>query len=272
MTSVHDMVMIPAGVYRLGSDDHYPEERPARDVALAAFRIDRTPVTNAMFAAFVDATGHVTDAELSGAEGGAVFVMTAGPVDLREPRQWWRVCAATWRTPEGPGSSIAARADHPVVQVSAADAEAYARWAGCRLPTEVEWEAAARGGLVASPYAWGDELTPDGRLMANIWTGAFPWSFSRTGGPGTTPVGSFPANGHGLHDMIGNVWEWTASLVDDPSCGCGSAPGGPERRVLKGGSFLCAVEYCARYRPAARIGLGAATATAHVGFRCAAPA
>jgi formylglycine-generating enzyme required for sulfatase activity len=268
------MVTVPAGRYRVGSDEHYPEERPARVVEVAAFRMDATPVTNRAFAAFVAATGWVTVAERADPPGSAVFAMTAGPVDLRDPSHWWRFEPGThWRV------AAAGRADHPVVHVAHADAEAFAAWRGARLPTEAEWEAAARGGLAATEYAGGDELMPDGRLLANVWTGAFPWYFARAGAPGTSAVASFPPNGHGAYDMIGNVWEWTASPFErrEPwACGCApAAPSGDEATALvalKGGSFLCAAEYCARYRPAARIGLTRDATTAHVGFRCAAAA
>jgi formylglycine-generating enzyme len=266
------MVAIPAGRYRVGSDEHYAEERPAREVEVEAFRIDVTPVTNRDFAAFVAATGWVTVAERATPAGSAVFAMSAGPIDLHDPSQWWRFApGASWRAPRGAGSTTAGREDHPVVHVALEDASAYASWRGARLPTESEWEGAARGGLVGRVYAWGDELMPGGRLLANVWSGAFPWYFARPGEPGTTPVGDFPANGYGLHDMIGNVWEWTTSpFAARGPCGCGPPSAGGDMVVLKGGSFLCAAEYCARYRPAARIGLTAVSTTAHTGFRCAA--
>ncbi len=291
------MIAIPAGRYRVGSNEHYPEERPARDVEVGAFRIDPTPVTNRAFAEFVAATGYVSVAERATPAGSAVFAMSAGPVDLRDPSRWWRFSpGASWRAPEGVGSGLEGRADHPVVHVALEDACAFAAWCGKRLPSEAEWEVAARGGLVGAAYAWGDELMPDGRLMANIWTGAFPWYFARDAAPGTTPVRSFPANGYGLSDMIGNVWEWTVSpfvagggeRVETDAHGRhqsrGSAPTAREARctctdsgasatqsiALKGGSFLCAAEYCARYRPAARIGLTPDSTAAHVGFRCVA--
>ena len=264
------MAAIAAGRHRVGSDEHYPEERPARDVEVEPFLIDATPVTNRAFAGFVAATGHLTVAERVSPAGSAVFSMSPGPVDLRDPSQWWRFApGACWRAPAGAGSTIAGREDHPVVHVALEDARAYASWRGSRLPSEVEWEVAARGGLIARPYAWGDELLPDGRLMANVWTGAFPWYFARPGEPGTTPVGDFPPNGYGLHDMIGNVWEWTTSPFTGPSaCACTAATAETELIALKGGSFLCAAEYCARYRPAARIGLTPFSTAAHVGFRC----
>jgi sulfatase modifying factor 1 len=267
------MIAIPAGRYRVGSDDHYPEERPARVVDVAAFRIDATPVTNRAFAAFVAATGYVTVAEHAEPPGSAVFSMTAGPVDLHDPSHWWRfVPGATWREPAGPGSNVAGREEHPVVHVALADAAAFAEWRGARLPNEAEWEAAARGGLADATYAWGEELMPEGRLLANVWTGAFPWYFA-CGTPGTTAVGTFPPNGHGLVDMIGNVWEWTSSpfaAAEAGACACAvGATTAANRVALKGGSFLCAAEYCARYRPAARLGLTPESTAMHVGFRCA---
>jgi formylglycine-generating enzyme len=266
-----DMVAIPAGRYRLGSDEHYAEEKPVRDTEVAGFLIDRTPVTNRAFAEFVAATGYVTVAERAEPPGSALFTMSSGPIDLYDPSQWWRFGeGASWRAPRGSGSSIAGRDDHPVVHVALADAEAYAAWRGTRLPTEAEWEAAARGGLVGAPFAWGDDFAPEGGLMANVWTGAFPWYFARGGEPGTTPVGSFPPNGYGVSDMIGNVWEWTVSpFAGEAECSCSTARAAGLIVTLKGGSFLCAGEYCARYRPAARIGLTADSTAAHVGFRCA---
>jgi len=271
------MIAIPGGRYRLGSAAHYAEERPVREVEVAAFAIDRTPVTNEAFARFVVATGHVTAAEKAAPAGSALFVMSAGPIDLHDPSRWWSFSPDTnWREPDGPGSGIEGREQHPVVHVGFEDARAYAAWCGKRLPDEAEWEAAARGGLVDAPYAWGDEFAPGGRLMANVWTGAFPWYFARAGRPGTAAVGSYPPNGYGLVDMIGNVWEWTRTPMHEPKqCGCTPPPldGAADAEtmiVLKGGSFLCAGEYCARYRPAARIALTPDSTTGHVGFRCAA--
>lgn len=263
------MIAIPGGEIRTGSAHFYPEERPVRTRRIAPFRIDAAPVTNAEFARFVAATGWRTQAERAAPAGSMVFRMTPAPADLRDPAQWWHfVPGAQWRCPEGPGSALAGRAAHPVVHVSQADAAAYAAWRGARLPDEWEWEAAARGGLDLADYCWGGEFMPGGVLMANIWTGAFPWYSTRQGGPGTLPVGGFPPNGYGLYDMAGNVWEWTSSAFDG-ACGCApAAAGGPV--ALRGGSFLCAAEYCLRYRPAARIAAGADTTTAHIGFRCAA--
>jgi formylglycine-generating enzyme required for sulfatase activity len=216
-----------------------------------------------------------------------VFRPSAGPVDLRDVRNWWAwVPGATWRTPEGPGSSVAEREDHPVTQVAYRDAEAYAAWAGADLPTEAEWERAARGGLEGAAFAWGDEFAPGGRVMANTWQGRFPWeNLLEDGFAGTSPVGSFPANGYGLHDVTGNVWEWTSdhyALPARPARPC-CAPSNPRvtaaeavavpgethpRRVIKGGSHLCAPNYCLRYRPAARQSETVETSTTHIGFRC----
>ena len=267
------VVAIAGGRYRLGSEEHYAEERPVREIEVAPFAIEPTPVTNRAFAEFVAATGYVTRAERAEPAGSAVFVMSTGPIDLHDPSRWWRLCAgASWRAPRGPGSGLEGRGDHPVVHVACEDAEAFAAWCGRRLPTEAEWEVAARGGLVDAAYAWGAEFAPNGQLLANVWTGAFPWYFARGGEPGTTPVGSFPPNDYGLSDMIGNVWEWTSSPFAPPArpaCAC-SPPSAGQLIALKGGSFLCAGEYCARYRPAARIGLSPDSTTAHVGFRCAA--
>ena len=255
-------VTIAAGRWQLGSDRHYPEERPARQVALPAFRIAASPVTRKAFAAFVAATGHVTAAERAG--GSSIFVMTNGPVDLGDPRHWWRFAAdASWR--DGPP-------DHPVTHVAQADAEVFAEWAGARLPSEAEWEVAARGGLVDTDYAWGDDPMPGDMLQANIWEGSFPWWHAR-GAPGTSAVGTYPANGYGLDDMIGNVWEWTTTSAALPPGGCcAPAPGADTLAILKGGSFLCAAEYCQRYRPAARIAVAPDFTSAHIGFRLAADA
>ncbi len=282
-----DLVRIEAQTATLGSDDHYPEESPARSVTVAAFRIERHPVTNAQFAAFVRDTHYVTVAErpLDAADypgapaenlqpGSLVFTPTPGPVDLRHLDQWWTwTPGASWRRPEGRGSSLADRADHPVVHVAHEDAEAYAAWAGLALPTEAEWEAAARGGLDHATYTWGDEPEAPGERRANFWHGRFPWR-ADPGYGRTSPVGAFPPNAYGLVDMAGNVWEWTTDAYSEhgaaaPSC-CGT--GGPgsavPRRVVKGGSFLCADSYCRRYRPAARRGQPVDTGMSHLGFRC----
>ena len=304
-----DMVWIPAGRFRMGDDHHYPEEAPAQEVDVEGFWMDRAPVTNGQFLKFVKATGHLTLAErpadpadYPGAEpqqlqpASIVFVAPRQPVPLDDIHRWWRyVPGANWRHPEGPGSSIKGRERHPVVHIACADAEAYARWAGKRLPTEREWERAARGGLEGKIYAWGDELHPGGRPLANTWQGPFPHHNTCLDGfAGTSPVGSYPANPYGLVDMIGNVWEWTADWYrsghhleaavsggDGGCCQAGerarqasvdpqSEHGLIPRRVVKGGSYLCAPEYCRRYRPAARMAQGIDTSTGHLGFRCVA--
>ena len=230
-------------------------------VKVSAFRIDAHPVTCRDFAQFVKATGWQTQAEKQGSSH--EFAMTAGPVPLNDPSHWWRAKpGANWRS----GAD-----DHPVVHISLADAKAYARWRGGRLPSEAEWEFAARGGLHGQPFAWGSSFAPDGQRMANVWRGAFPW-YHADGSAGTTPVGQFPPNAYGLYDMIGNVWEWTTTeygaLGDKPRCPCSLENDAAALWVLKGGSHLCAAEYCLRYRPAARIGVGFTTSTSHIGFRC----
>lgn len=292
----HGMIRIPAGMLQMGSTEFYPEEGPVVEREIAAFELDEHPVTNSDFQRFVTATGYVTVAErpldpadFPGADpaalvpGALVFTPATGPVDLSDWRQWWRwQPGAHWRAPFGPDSSIDDRMSHPVVQVAYEDAVAYATWAGKRLPSEAEWEWAARGGLVGARYAWGEELRPAGALMANTWQGDFPYRNSGANGwTGTSPVGAFPANEYGLHDMIGNVWEWTAQpwtawhgMVPTVQRGLrtdllGTAAAGPARRVTKGGSHLCAPEYCIRYRPAARSSQTEDSATTHLGFRCA---
>jgi formylglycine-generating enzyme len=261
------MVKIPGGRVRVGSDAHYPEERPAREIELKPFWIDRTAVTNAAFAEFVAATGWITTAETQSAPGSLVFHMTDGPVDLHDPRQWWsHVAGANWRYPEGSGSRLLGKDDHPVVHVSKEDALAYATWRGVRLPDEWEWEAACRGGIFAATYAWGDAFDA---TLANIWIGAFPWYFAHGGKPGTCAVDRYPANGYGVAGMIGNVWEWTSSPFAGEAC-CGLATAAtPALTSLRGGSYLCAADYCLRYRPAARIGQEDTTTSGHIGFRCA---
>lgn len=290
------LVEIPAGTFRMGSQDFYPDEGPVHEVHVASFAIEQHAVTNAQFAAFVAATGYVTVAErpLDPAEypgidptpGGLVFTPTAGPVNLNDWQQWWRWQAgASWRQPQGPGSDLEGKDDHPVVLVAYEDALNYARWIGRELPTEAEFEYAARGGIDGATYAWGEDLHPDGRLMANTWQGSFPYlNTGANGWVGTAPVGSFPTNGFGLADMIGNVWEWTSSHYvphgsghkEGANCCAPSAaslasiaPGETlPRKVLKGGSHLCAPEYCLRYRPAARSAQSVDSATTHIGFRC----
>jgi formylglycine-generating enzyme len=288
----------------MGSEDHYPEEAPAHRVTLAGFWIDRCQTTNRQFREFVRDTGYVTVAErplepndFPGAPkanllpGSLVFTMTPGPVDLRHLNQWWTwTPGACWNYPAGPGSSLsAAQADHPVVHVAHEDAEAYAAWAGKSLPTEAEWERAARAGMDHATYVWGDQPERAGERLANYWHGDFPWRHDE--GYGTTsPVGSYPSNGYGLYDMAGNVWEWTGDWygerhLDDASNACcvptkpvagqparSLDPAQPQfripRRVIKGGSYLCADNYCLRYRPAARRPQMVDTGMSHIGFRC----
>jgi formylglycine-generating enzyme len=283
-----DMVWIPTQTFRMGSDRHYPEERPAHLVSVDGFWIDRYPVTNARFARFVEATGHVTFAEKAPDPaqypnalpemlyaGSLVFARPAAPVDLRDFRNWWTYLrAADWRHPTGHASSIDGLEQHPVVHVTFGDAEAFATWGGKSLPTEAEWELAARGGLEDADFAWGDEPFPGGRLMANTWQGEFPWqNLLADGYEGTSPIGAFPPNGYGLLDVTGNVWEWTSDFftAGEPTKACCAPrqPGDPiPRRVIKGGSHLCAPNYCLRYRPAARQAEAVDTSTQHIGFRC----
>lgn len=288
-----ELVELMGGAFRMGSTRFYPEEAPAHTVEVARFAVERHPVTNAQFAAFAEATGYVTVAEqplepsqYPGADprellpGALVFRPTPGPVNLRDWRQWWAwVPGASWRHPFGPGSDIDDRADHPVVQIAYPDAVAYARWAGRRLPTEAEWEYAARGGA-SSTYPWGEEVAPGGRLMANTWQGRFPHlNNGALGWVGTSPVGTFPPNDFDLLDMIGNVWEWTATRFSEhhrvgqpvKTCCTPSGPADPRiNQTLKGGSHLCAPEYCHRYRPTARSPQSQDSATTHIGFRCVA--
>jgi sulfatase modifying factor 1 len=297
------MVLILGGEFIMGSDCHYPEEAPTHRVRVDDFWIEKTPVTNGDFRRFVRQTGHVTFAEIApdpkdypGAlphmlcAGSLVFVKSRGPVDLTNWSNWWTFSfGADWRHPYGPGSSIEGLDNHPVVHISYRDAEAYAKWAGKELPTEAEWEFAARGGLDGAEYAWGDAFEPNGRPMANTWQGEFPWQNLLTDGyEGTSPVRAFPPNGYGLYDMIGNVWEWTTDWYvsnhqQQKSCCMPQNPRGPReedsydpcqpnikipRKVIKGGSHLCAPNYCRRYRPAARHAEPIDTSTCHVSFRC----
>jgi formylglycine-generating enzyme required for sulfatase activity len=295
------MVWIPGGTFRMGSDHHYPEEAPAHPVTVGGFWIDPRPVTNAEFARFVRATRYVTVAERPAdparypgarpellAPASSVFRSPGRPVPLTDPYQWWTyVPGADWRHPDGPGSSVKRKPDHPVVHVAWDDVTAYADWAGRQLPTEAEWEYAARGGLDGAEFAWGDELNPGGRWMANTWQGDFPLhNTTEDGYAGTAPVGRYPANGYGLWDMIGNVWEWTVDwyqahaetshaccTLDNPRGGARDRSADPRdgarvpRRVMKGGSHLCAPNYCRRYRPAARMAQPVDTSTSHLGFR-----
>jgi formylglycine-generating enzyme len=298
----HDeMVRLAGGRFMMGSEDFYPEEAPVHGVAVDGFWIDVHIVTNREYSRFVRKTGYVTVAERpvrpedvpgsAGAPAGSmVFRATTGPVDLNDWRQWWEyVPGAYWRHPEGPGSSIDSRRDHPVVHIAYEDAVAYATWAGKRLPTEAEWEYAARGGLAGKPFVWGDEMEPGGKPAANTWQGEFPWqNLCRDGYERTAPVGQFAPNGYGLYDMAGNVWEWTSDWytrkhepVKTPCCAVESPRSAVEgsydpafpsiripRKVLKGGSFLCAPNYCLRFRPAARSPQMIDTGMAHLGFRC----
>nr|WP_132034297.1 formylglycine-generating enzyme family protein [Aquabacter spiritensis] len=299
------MVWLAGGHFLMGSDAHYPEEAPAHAVRVDGFFIDRTPVTNRDFAAFVAATGHVTLAEQipNAADypnadprllvaGSLVFAPSGGPGDPQDWTRWWQfVTGASWRHPQGPDSDLEGLDDHPVVHVCHADAAAYARWRGKALPTEAEWEFAARGGLKGAAFAWGNELAPGGVHLANTWQGRFPQeNLALDGYKGTSPVDAFPPNGYGLFDMIGNVWEWTddwfrprhAAPSAKPCClprapRAGSpeesldpdGPGRPlPRKVLKGGSHLCAPNSCRRYRPAARQPQTIDTGSVHIGFRC----
>jgi formylglycine-generating enzyme len=303
-----DMIEIPCGRFRMGCADFYPEEAPVREVEVGAFAIDRGPVTVAQFARFIGETGYVTLAERPPdpaaypdadpsllREGSAVFHPTPGPVTLDDPSRWWAyVPGASWRHPWGPHSDNAGRDAHPVTHVAFEDAEAYARWAGKELPGEAEWEYAARGRLEGAIFAWGNDERPGGELMANFWQGEFPWrNTSAKGWRGTSPVGLFPANGFGLHDVTGNVWEWTCDYYSprgpvpkaarracckpplnprvassDASDDRGQPGSSIPRRVVKGGSHLCAPSYCLRYRPAARQPEAVDTSTSHIGFRC----
>ena len=300
-----NMVWISGGTFRMGSDRHYPEEAPAHKVTVDGFWIDRTPITNQDFYKFVSATGHVTTAEIKPVAadypgvlphmlraGSLVFTPPNHLVDLGDWGQWWQFkFGANWRRPSGPRSSIAGLADHPVVHIAFADAAAYAKWAGKELPTEAEWEYAARGGIDGAEFAWGDDLTPGDKHRANTWQGEFPHeNLVEDGYPRTSPVIAFPPNGYGLYDMIGNVWEWTTDwyapnyevdpqkfccIPENPQGGLETASYDscqPEilipRKVLKGGSHLCAPNYCRRYRPAARHAQPVDTSTSHIGFRC----
>jgi formylglycine-generating enzyme len=297
------MAWIPGGEFLMGADSTYPEEAPAHRVRVDGFWMDRFTVTNAEFERFVAETGYVTLAEkpanaadYPGAlpellvPSSTIFKKPTRQVDMRDHYNWWvYVAGANWRHPRGPASTITKLGDHPVVHVALEDVEAYARWAGKELPTEAEWEFAARGGLDGAEYVWGDELTPGGRQMANIWQGEFPYRNTLDDGfEYTAPVGSFPANGYGLHDMAGNVWQWTSDWyqehgqIDSPCCTAANPRGGtrdasldpsqPEvkipRKVTKGGSHLCAPNYCRRYRPAARMAQPVDTSISHLGFRC----
>jgi len=304
MTKSSGMRLIRGREFLMGCDDAYADEAPAHRVTVGDFWIDESPVTNARFAQFIAATGYRTLAETApdprdypgmppemAKPASAVFVRPARRTEPAHPSQWWQyVFGADWRHPRGPASGIGDLMEHPVVHVAYADAQAYARWAGKSLPTEAEWEFAARGGLDGAMYAWGNELAPQGRMLANYWQGEFPWQNTLADGyEGTAPVRTYPANGFGLYDMIGNVWEWTvdwyaASRPDTGTPCCGAAahqavteaqsydPASPNlrigRKVVKGGSFLCAPNYCQRYRPAAKFPQPIDSPTSHLGFRC----
>jgi sulfatase modifying factor 1 len=297
-----EMAWIPGGTFRMGSDRHYPEEAPAHDVTVDGFWMDRHTVTNAEFRRFVEATGYVTLAERPPdpddypdakpellVPASIVFRRPGRRVDLRDHLQWWIYApGACWRHPRGPGSDLTGLDEHPVVHVAFADAAAYAHQAGKALPTEAEWERAARGGLDGAEYVWGDDPAPGGKHWANTWQGDFPNENSLGDGfDWTAPVGSFPPNGYGLHDMAGNVWQWTTDWFEarhrvSACCGSHNPRGGVKeksydpcvphsfipRKVMKGGSFLCAPNYCRRYRPAARMAQPIDTSTCHLGFRC----
>jgi formylglycine-generating enzyme required for sulfatase activity len=299
------MAWVPGGAFTMGDARFYPEEAPVHRVTVDGFWMDERPVTAGEFRRFVRETGYVTVAErpIDPAQypdarpdllvpGSLVFRPTAGPVDLRDVTQWWEyVPGAYWKRPGGRGTTINGRDRHPVVHVAFEDAESYAAWAGKELPTEAEWEFAARGGLDGAVFAWGDEHFPGGTPMANSWQGEFPWQNLKLDGyDGTSPVASFPPNGYGLYDVCGNVWEWTTDFftpqhhgeteksccaphnprVSSPAASFAAGQPGAHipRRVIKGGSHLCAPNYCLRYRPAARQGEAVDTSTTHIGFRC----
>jgi len=310
------MVWIPGGEFSMGTEDPtksrcsctghdaMPDARPVHRVAVDGFWMDETEVTNAQFAEFVEATGYVTVAErkpkaedFPGAPpetlvpGAIVFTPPPGPVPLDNMLAWWRYePGASWRHPEGPSSDLKGRERFPVVQVAYEDAEAYAKWAGKRLPTEAEWEFAARGGMAGKRFAWGDNLLPEGKWMANIYQGNFPVKdLGDDGFAGAAPVGSFPANGYGLRDMAGNVWEWCADWYRADyyeqlaKTGVARNPHGPAnsldpqepgvpKRVQRGGSFLCSEQYCARYLVGSRGKGEPSSASNHLGFRCVRPA
>lgn len=259
----HDgMVFIPAGATQIGSNNFHAEERPARSVNVGEFWIDQHEVTNAEFAEFVRATNYVTLAERDHA-GGAVFAPPSGLVDYSDLAQWWRLAPdATWRTPRGAGSSVEGRGDYPVVQIAYQDALTYAHWRDRDLPTEIEWERAARGGLQRAEFAWGQDARPGGRYLANSYQGIFPFNDTgEDGHVGAAPAGCYPPNGFDLYDMTGNVWEWTKDQWGGASLGVDGL------HVIKGGSFLCSDQFCARYRPASRQAGDDTMGTEHIGFR-----
>jgi formylglycine-generating enzyme len=304
-TSIKNMAWIPGGTFLMGSNTFYPEERPIHRVSVDGFWMDEHPVTNAEFRRFIKATHYITVAErrpnpgdYPGIDatmlvaGSLVFRKPLRRVSLNDYRAWWSyVPGACWHRPEGPESTLNGRERHPVVHIAYEDAEVYAAWAGKALPTEAEWEFAARGGLEGADFVWGSEFAPKGRMMANTWQGEFPWqNLKFDGHEGTSPIGAFPPNGYGLYDMAGNVWEWTSDFFtprhpDDVAKAC-CIPRNPRvdsvaqnaeanqqsvqipRKVLKGGSHLCAPNYCLRYRPAARQAEMIDSSASHIGFRC----
>ena len=297
------MVWIPGGTFRMGSNNHYPEEAPVHFQSVAGFWMDQHPVTNREFRQFVEASGYITVSERIPTieqypdalpemlvAGSVVFQSPDAPVAMSNHYNWWNwIPGADWQHPQGPDSDIRGKDRHPVVHIADEDARAYTEWAGKQLPTEAEWEFAARGGLDGAEYAWGDEFTPKGKHQANTWQGNFPFQNTEEDGfIGTSPVGSYRPNQYELVDMIGNVWEWTTDWYTDshaqPVGGCcsaeiradtqaagtnpNSAAGQIPRKVIKGGSHLCAPNYCQRYRPAARMHHPIDTGTSHLGFRC----
>ncbi len=304
------MKLIPGGEFIMGTDEEesYPHEQPAHHVKVKAFWIDETEVTNQQFKEFVDATDYITVAEKKPTweelkkqvppgtpkppdsvlvAGSLVFNPPKNPVSLDDYTQWWQWRKGVdWKHPEGPASTLEGRSNHPVVHIAYDDALAYATWKGKRLPTEAEWEFASRGGNEQQRYSWGNEVTPQGKLMANTFQGSFPVvNLTEDGFGSTSPVKSFPPNNYGLYDMIGNVWEWTSdwydinyfktlsrnAVTDNPQ-GPGKSfdPNEPYamKRVTKGGSFLCATDYCTNYRPSARQGTAFDSGQSHIGFRC----
>jgi len=298
------MAWIAGGIFAMGSTDGEPDSKPVHKVVLDGFWMDKHEVTNEDYGKFVVATGYVTIAERKPdpkdfpgvppealKAGSVVFVPPEQDIPPEKLRghnafiQWWRYLqGASWRHPEGPGSTLRNRLKHPVVHIAWDDAQAYAKWAGKRLPTEAEWEYAARGGLNSMEYVWGDKLTLKGKLMANIWQGQFPTKNTEKDGFRTTaPVGSFPPNGYGLHDVSGNVWEWCSDWYtpDYYKISPDKNPQGPKtshdpnepgvwKRVQRGGSFLCSDLYCSAFRPGYRMKTSPDTGLSHAGFRCAA--
>ncbi len=293
------MRWIPPGEFLMGSDDKdsLPNERPARPVTLKGFWIDEHDVTNAEFKKFIDATGYLTTAERTVdweqlkrqvppgtpkpppemlQPGSLVFTPLDHEVAYDNVTQWWRwVPGVSWKHPQGPQSTIVGKDNYPVVQVSWDDAAAYAAWAGKGLPTEAQWEYAARGGLASKRFVWGDTFQPDNKFLANTYTGQFPIKDTADDGfAGTSPVNAFPPNAYGLYDMAGNVWQWTSDIYSDTAIACAACAAPSHlastevRRVIKGGSFLCSYQYCESYRPSARRGTPRDTGSEHVGFRC----